>query len=171
MRTLMIFVLALGFGLGSGAMVTASGNGDHDHGAAEKHEEMDHSQMDHSAMGHDKMDHAMAHHKLLDLAAAFAPTLDINVTKDPMAGYNLQVIVEGFEFAPKSASLAHVEGEGHAHVYANGVKLARLYGEWMHLDALPKGEVVIEVSLNTNDHRPLAVDGDLIVAKATITVD
>lgn len=166
MRRFIIFALTMGFGLGGGVMVAASGTGEHDHGAVEQHEEMNHS-----AMGHDKMDHAMSHDKPLDLAASSAPTLDINVTKDPMAGYNLQVIVDGFEFAPQSASLAHVEGEGHAHVYANGVKLARLYSEWMHLDALPKGDVVIEVSLNTNDHRPLAVDGDLIMAKTTITVE
>ena len=88
-----------------------------------------------------------------------------------MTGYNLQVIVDGFEFAPQSASLAHVAGEGHAHVYANGVKLSRLYSEWMHLDALASGDVVIEVSLNTNDHRPLAVNGTPITAKMTITVD
>lgn len=171
MRRFMTFVFTMGFGLGGGVMVAASGTGEHDYGSVEQHEEMDHSQMDHSAMDHDKIDHAMSHDKPLDLAASSAPTVDINVTKDPMAGYNLQVIVDGFEFAPQSASLAHVEGEGHAHVYANGVKLARLYSEWMHLDALPNGDVVIEVSLNTNDHRPLAVDGDLIVAKTTITVE
>lgn len=169
MRTFMIFVIGIIFGAGTGVMVAASNSamlGDHDHSGHKQHAEMDHS-----AMGHDQMDHAMSHHMPLEIDAASAPTLDIKVTKDPMAGYNLQVIVDGFEFAPKSASLAHVEGEGHAHVYANGVKLSRLYSEWMHLDALPKGEVMIEVSLNTNDHRPLAVNGTLITAKTTITVD
>lgn len=40
----------------------------------------------------------------------------------------------------------------------------------MHLDALPKGEVRIEVSLNTNDHRPLAIDVVPIAAETVITV-
>lgn len=166
MRTFMIFIIGLVFGAGGGVTVAASNSaasGTHDHSA--------HEEMDHSAMGHDKMDHAMSHHESLEVDAASAPTLDIKVTKDAMAGYNLQVIVDGFEFAPQSASLAHVAGEGHAHVYANGVKLSRLYSEWMHLDALASGDVVIEVSLNTNDHRPLAVNGTPITAKMTITVD
>lgn len=122
-------------------------------------------------MGHGEMVHAMAHDELLELDAGAAPKLDIEVSKDPVAGYDLYVVVDGFTFAPESAGLAHVEGEGHAHVYANGVKLARLYDEWMHLDALPKGEVEISVSLNSNDHRPFAVDGMIISAKTTITVE
>lgn len=76
MRRFMIFALTMGFGLGGGVMVAASGTGEHDHGAVEQHEEMDHSQMG----------HAMSHDKPLDLAASSAPTLDINVTKDRMAG-------------------------------------------------------------------------------------
>jgi hypothetical protein len=169
MRTFMIFILGIVFGAGAGAMVAASNSAalrEHDHSAHKQHEEMDHS-----AMGHDKMDHAMSHHEPLEVVAASAPALAVKVTKDPMAGYNLQVIVERFEFAPQSAGLAHVAGEGHAHVYANGVKLSRLYSEWMHLDALPKGEVVIEVSLNFIDHRPLSVSDTPITAKTTITVD
>ena len=116
-------------------------------------------------MGHGNMDHGMAHGKPLEVDARSAPSVEIKVTKDLMAGYHLQVIVGGFEFAPQSASLTHIEGEGHAHVYANGIKLARLYGEWMHLESLPKGNVAIEVSLNSNDHRALTVDGTPITAK------
>jgi hypothetical protein len=36
---------------------------------------------------------------------------------------------------------------------------------------LPKGDVTVEVTLNSNDHRPLAVDGTPISARTTLTVE
>ncbi|WP_232222857.1 hypothetical protein [Sulfitobacter guttiformis] len=165
----MLFVIGLTFGA-AGGFVVAAANGitfdGHDHAQIGAH-----AGMDHAAMGHGDMDHSAVHDQAFEVAADIAPELEVMVMKDPMAGYNLNVMVKDFIFSPTSASLAHVPGEGHAHVYVNGVKLSRLYGEWMHLDALPKGTVEIEVSLNTNDHRPLAVNGVPIEAKTTITVE
>jgi hypothetical protein len=172
MRTFVLFLIGLTFGA-AGGFVVAAGNGitfdGHDHTDSAQHGGM--ADMDHAAMGHGDMDYAMMHDQPLEMDAVDAISLDIMVMQDPMSGYNLHVTVGNFIFAPKSASLAHVEGEGHAHVYANGAKLGRLYGPWMHLDSLPKGDVVIEVTLNTNDHRPLAVDGTPIAAKATVIVE
>lgn len=164
-RTLSLFAIGLVFGGGIG-FVTAAGMGvtfdGHDHGNPALHG----AGMDHSAM-----DHAMMHDTPLEMPAADAPRLSIMVMPDPMAGYNLHLMTDNFAFSPQNASLANVTGEGHAHVYINGEKLGRLYGEWMHIDALPKGEVEIEVTLNTNDHRPLAVNGAPISATQTITVE
>ncbi len=172
MRTFVLFLIGLTFGAASG-FVLAAGNGitfdGHDHADAAQHGGM--VGTDHATVGHGNMDHAMMHDLPLEMDATVAPSLDIMVMKDPMSGYNLHVMVGNFSFAPKSASLAHVDGKGHAHVYANGVKLGRLYGPWMHLDSLPKGDVKIEVTLNTNDHRPLTVDGTPIAAKTTVTVE
>lgn len=172
MRTLALFLIGLTFGA-AGGFVMAAANGitfdSHDHSDPDQHSDM--AGMDHTGMGHGDTDHAMMHDQPLEIDAAVAPSLKIMIMKDPMSGYNLHVIAGNFAFAPTSASLAHVEGEGHAHVYANGVKLGRLYGPWMHLEGLPKGEVVIEVTLNTNDHRPLAVSGVPIAAKTTVKVD
>lgn len=164
MRTFMLFLIGLTFGA-AGGFVVAAANGitldGHDHTDAAHH----------GAAGHAGMAHAMMHDQPLDISADQAPTLDIAVIKDPMTGYNLHVMVDGFAFAPKSASLPHAAGEGHAHVYANGAKIGRLYSAWMHLDALPKGDVEIEVTLNTNDHRPMAVNGTPIAARTTVAVD
>lgn len=71
----------------------------------------------------------------------------------------------------KIASGDHKPGEGHAHVYVNGAKIGRLYGPWLHLPNLPKGEVTVEVTLNANDHRPLAVNGAPITAREVLTVE
>lgn len=169
-RTLPLFIIGMVFGGGIGFSI-AAGNGltfdGHDHDDPAQHAA---AGMDHSAMGHGSGDHAMMHDTPLEIAKADAPVLNILVMPDPMAGHNLHVMTENFTFSPQNASLDHVAGEGHAHVYINGKKLARLYGNWMHLDTLPKGKVIIDVSLNSNDHRPLAVDGTNIMASATLTV-
>ncbi|KEJ90521.1 hypothetical protein [Sulfitobacter donghicola] len=172
MRALVLFLIGLTFGA-AGGFVVAAANGivfeGHDHSDPAHHAGM--AGMDHAAMGHGDMDHEMMHDQPLEVDAAHAPVVEITVHQDPMDGFNLHVITQNFTFSPRSASLAHTAGEGHAHVYANGVKLGRLYGSWMHLTGLPKGEVEIEVTLNTNDHRPLSVDGTPVAAKTTVTVE
>jgi hypothetical protein len=159
-RALSLFAIGLVFGGGIG-FVTAAGMGvtfdGHDH-ADPAH---------HGAGG----DHAMMHENPIDVPAADAPGVAIMVQPDPVAGQNLHVMTENFVFAPGNAGLENITGQGHAHVYVNGEKLGRLYGEWMHLDALPKGKVTIKVTLNTNDHRPMAVAGTAISATQTITVE
>lgn len=103
----------------------------------------------------------------LEVAADGAPALVVDATSDPVSGWNLNIRTENFTFNPARAGQDHVEGEGHAHVYANGVKLGRVYGNWYHLDGLPVGSRV-EVTLTANDHRPLAVDGVPISAGLTL---
>lgn len=163
-RSLSLFVIGLVFGGGIG-FVIAAGNGvtfdGHDHGVAGHGAGMDHAGMDHDAM----------HDTPVDVPAADAPSLSVMIMPDPMAGYNLHVMTENFAFSPERASLANVTGEGHAHVYINGDKLGRLYSPWLHLDGLPKGEVEVKVTLNTNDHRPLAVNGIPVSATQMLTVE
>ena len=159
-RTLSLFAIGIVFGGGIG-FVTAAGMGitfdGHDHIEPANH-----------SAGND---HAMMQDTPVDVPAADAPLVTIMLKPDPMAGYNLHVMTENFAFSPERASLENITGEGHAHVYINGEKLGRLYGAWMHLDSLPQGAVEIEVTLNTNNHRPMAVNGTPISAFQTITVE
>ena len=144
-RSIAMLVIGLIFGGGIG-FVIAAGNGvtldGHDHG------------------GHDAGAAQMAAHSHEDILAladeGAVPELAIELTRDPMSGWNLHLSVTNFRFAPENASQPHVPGQGHAHVYVNGAKIARMYGEWMHIASLPEGASV-EVTLNANDHRPLAV--------------
>lgn len=169
-RTLPLFLIGLLFGGAIGFSI-AAGNGytfdDHDHSDASQHAPL---MIDHSKMNHGAGDHAMMHEALLEVATEDAPILSILITPDPVAGHNLHVMVENFVFSPQNAGHQHVAGEGHAHVYVNGKKLARLYGNWMHLDALPKGDVTVEVTLNSNNHRPLALQGQTISAREKLTI-
>lgn len=164
-RTLSLFAIGLVFGGGIG-FVTAAGMGvtfdGHDHGDPAHHG---------AGITHDGMDHAMMHDTPIEVPAGDAPNLRIAVSADPMAGYNLHVMTENFAFSPQNASRDNVTGQGHAHVYVNGDKLGRLYGAWMHLDSLPKGDVEVQVTLNTNDHRPMSVGGLPISATQMIKVE
>jgi hypothetical protein len=62
----------------------------------------------------------------------------------------------------------NVPGEGHIHLHIDGNKTARVYGEWFHLDPLPPGGQELSATLNTNDHRSYAVDGEVIEARAEV---
>ena len=81
------------------------------------------------------------HGGTIDLPAGpDAPTLDFRVAKDAGAGWNLHVATTGFRFAPERVNAPHRPGEGHAHVYVDGKKVARIYGPWFHLGALAAGQ-------------------------------
>lgn len=100
------------------------------------------------------------------------PTIvTMDVVKDKKAGYNVHVTTSNFRFAPEHASGEHVEGEGHAHLYVDGVKINRVYGEWYHLPSLESGQRTIRMTLNANDHRVYARDGTPSAIEQTITVE
>ena len=62
-----------------------------------------------------------------------------------------------------------IEGEGHAHLYLDGAKVARVYGEWYHLPKL-EGEHKLRVTLNTNDHQDYTVAGEVVGPEKKIGV-
>ena len=117
--------------------------------------------------------HGLGHHGQIVVLpdAAEAPKLEMSVLADPDSGWNVNVRTENFRFAPENASMTHVQGEGHAHVYVNGAKFARLYGAWLHIPELPPGVNVISVTLNTNDHRQLGVGESLLQAEQVVEVE
>lgn len=160
-RSIPLLLIGLVFGGGIGFAVAAS-NGvtldGHDHGDPAHHGT--HAPSEGAGHGHETP---------LSLPAGdTAPTLTLDLSRDPMTGWNLHLDTANFTFAPEHASRDHVLGEGHAHVYVNGAKLGRFYGPWLHLDNLPPGEVTVEVTLNANDHRPLSVDGTPVAQTVVI---
>ncbi|NVK22056.1 MAG: hypothetical protein HWD86_06025 [Kangiellaceae bacterium] len=116
-------------------------------------------------------EHHKHHHKhqLVDVSQQpNIPSVDVEVTPDATAGWNLQIKTHNFEFAPQNANKKHVHGQGHAHLYVNGEKIGRLYGHWHHLPKLGAGEHSIKVTLNTNDHGAYAVNGTEIAVEKII---
>lgn len=157
-KPLALLVIGLFFGTGLGFLVAAS-NGV----TLDGH--------DHNATAGAAMDHGHAHGKMIDLPeGADAPTIDVVLHKDAVSGWNLQIITTNFSFTPEAVNQENKAGEGHAHIYVNGEKLARLYSRWMHIGKLPAGQVTVSASLNANDHSGLSVGQKSLSADVTIQV-
>lgn len=109
--------------------------------------------------------HAHQHDELLDVSGE-EPVPSVEVQLFSLGGddYNVFVNTENFRFAPWNVDLNHAPGEGHAHLYIDGVKITRLYGAWYFLENVPEGAQVLRVALYANDHRALAVGDQPIEA-------
>ena len=98
--------------------------------------------------------------------------VSVAITAEPDAhgGVDVQIVTEGFQFAPDSVDQPHTPGAGHAHIYVDGVKLGRVFEPDYHIDPLTPGQHEIRVSLNTNDHSELVYDGAKAESTVTVTV-
>ena len=127
----------------------------------QEHEKLGHAELQgHQAMSHGNYD--------ISQEAVIPKIVDFKVLKDPMSGWNINLEVADFHFAPEHASQTHQEGEGHAHLYVNGNKIARLYGNWFHILEFVKAKNEVKVTLNTNDHQTLIFKGQPIERKIVI---
>lgn len=106
-----------------------------------------------------------AHHALQSVPAG---QVSLHAERDPLGGWNVQVRTQDFRFVPEKVNGAHVDGEGHAHIYINGEKHRRIYGPWFHLDPLGPGSHELKVTLNGHSHSQLAVDGKALAASTTL---
>lgn len=109
-----------------------------------------------------------------EIPAQGAPTVKLDIKRDPTGGYNVRVISTDFLWKPESASMGYVLGQGHAHVYFDGVKIMRIYNEWFHLNlfqfAKKSGTQLLSVELVGNDHAPYTIEGAPIGSEELITV-
>ncbi len=89
------------------------------------------------------------------------PSVNHLMFPDMMDGFNIQILTSNFSFTPAAINRAPVDNEGHAHIYVNGVKIARVYSDWYHLPGtiLKMGDNEVRVTLNANDHSEWTVDG------------
>ncbi len=99
-----------------------------------------------------------------------APTVAIQAIKDSKDGYNVRVRTTNFTFTPEAVGTGAEPNKGHAHLYVNGVKIARLYGEWFNIgnSLLADGDNEILVTLNANDHSEWAQNGQHISATVMV---
>lgn len=111
-------------------------------------------------------------HGVFNVERSSAPEISyLNVVKDEMAGWNLFVATKKFYFSPGEVNQSHENGHGHAHLYINGKKVARLYGSWFHISSLPQGKHTITVTLNNNVHQDYAVSGKQVSKTVVIEQD
>ena len=100
------------------------------------------------------------------------PVLDIELQGDPRSGMNLLTTTEGFTFTPREVNGAVTPGTGHGHLYINGVRHSRLYGNDLHLTGYDTpGEYTVHVYFTANDHRIWTVDGTPLYVEKTFQID
>ncbi|KIN70435.1 DUF461 domain containing protein [Sulfitobacter noctilucae] len=99
---------------------------------------------------------AEMHHGMMQGVDA-SPTPEISLPSPPAAdndGFEISLALKNFTFVRVADNAGHIAGEGHAHIYLNGLKLGRLYESSFTLGALLPGRYALRIALNTNDHRP-----------------
>ena len=109
-----------------------------------------------------------------EIAQETAPRATLDIQKDPTGGFNVQVITSKFVWRPEMASMQHVPGEGHAHVYLDGRKIMRIYNEWFHLNTYQfstrSGEQLLSIEFVGNDHSPYTIQGLPVGAEQIVDV-
>ncbi|ABB57662.1 hypothetical protein [Synechococcus elongatus] len=98
------------------------------------------------------------------------PTVNLVVERDRKSGWNLRLTTTNFQFAPEELDKTNRVDSGHAHLFLNGKKIARLYGPWYHLASLPAGKQTLMVELTSNQHNVITVNGQPVIAKVTVDV-
>ena len=73
-----------------------------------------------SHAGHSEMDHSA----VMSMPAAKAPSLRTSAILTGAGQVEVELETARFEFSREHADQAHVPGEGHAHIYLDGEKLA-----------------------------------------------
>ena len=122
--------------------------------------------MGHGSQDVEGHDHATAEHQGRPL-----PTVSIEVIPDTKSGYNLRIDTTNFSFTPSTVGVGQAYNQGHAHVYVNGIKAGRVYGQWHYLDDdwFSPGENTVAVSLNSDDHSEWLADGSHIMAEVLVS--
>lgn len=117
-------------------------------------------------------DHSQHSHSNLEIKSfgddIAIPSVSFTIEADTMSGWNIQVHTTNFHFSPEKINTPATPGEGHAHIYIDGFKIARIYSHWYHLKNLTPGEHKVRISLNANDHSNLSHQGQVIEAKQSI---
>lgn len=96
--------------------------------------------------------HAARAHAAVEADAAMS--IEVEAHPDPLGGYNLHVMPQGFAFSGGNVNGKHIPGEGYGQISVDGEPVNRTYGEWFKLPALQPGMRTIEVALFTNNHSP-----------------
>ena len=99
------------------------------------------------------------------------PTIELEVKNDKLAGWNVHIKTTHFTFTPEKFGSKHTPGEGHAHLYVNGEKRARIYAPWYHVPAMRPGTHTLRVTLNANTHDEYIYQNKVIADTVQVTVE
>lgn len=114
------------------------------------------------------------------------PALSLYLVKDLMSGYNLTLKVQRYTLIPPPEDISSMMGlmearinpksgfiEGHAHLYINGIKIQRIYGEHIHIPQhlFKNGINTVSVTLNNHGHMYWVSEGKQILSTLYVNAD
>lgn len=122
--------------------------------------------MNHSDHGMDML-HS---HELLEVNHELIPGLTVNVYPDEKSGFNVQLLTENFEFTPETVNRENIQNQGHAHIYINDQKIARVYSSWFHINDhhINNDMNMMRVTLNANDHSEWSINNEPIEVRMNL---
>lgn len=103
-------------------------------------------------------------------AGAQVPSIKLTAHPDPKSGWNLHLETSNFTFTPEKVGGADGSNEGHAHLFIDGKKVGRIYGNWFHV-SLPKGKHKVKANLTTNSHMDYFSEGKSIESEVEVSED
>ena len=118
--------------------------------------------------GEPSHDHSAKEHGPIE--SAVPVSMDLAAEVDPAGGLHIRIATENWRWAPEEVNQESRPGVGHAHIYANGEKLSRIYGPEHYVADLPPGQYEIRVDLNDNAHNALTVNGAPLAATTAVTI-
>lgn len=124
---------------------------------------------DHAHAPDETDDHKMEGHSHMKVESDIPLGVDIDVEVEETGGLNIHIMTDGFRWAPENVNTVDISGEGHAHLYIDGEK-ARPYSSYHYVNPLEPGSHHIRVTLNTNTHSDLTVNGFVVEASAMVVV-
>lgn len=99
------------------------------------------------------------------------PVIVLSLVQNNDNKWQVELKTTNFElFEPIVEPLVHKDGQGHGHLYLNGLKLQRMYTGSAIIGALPVGQHTVSVTLNTNDHKAYSIDGKPLSSEVVIEV-
>ena len=116
----------------------------------------------------------MAEHEGLEvsnLKGAKIPEIDGSIRRDSTGSWMLKIVTNHFSFEPEKLGLDDLGiNEGHAHLYINGNKKSRIYSHYYDIGILKPGIYNVKVTLNTNSHKRLMINGKEIAFSYKLNV-
>ena len=132
-----------------------------------------HSNQTTSSAHSEGSDSSADHHGSADLASIESEvpiSISFTTEVDDTGGVNIHIVTEGWLWTPDNVDGEHVPGEGHAHIYVDGVKIDRIYGPTYYLEGIEPGEREVRVSLNSNSHDELTYGGNAVEAVSMVEI-
>ena len=114
--------------------------------------------------------HRLHSHPPLEVSSWVAkPSVSISAFEDTTTrGWTFKIDTSNFAFTPENVNQDNQPNQGHAHLFVDGVKAARVYSRWVYLDQLAPGERSISVTLNSNQHEELFYGDQQIKSEISI---